>query len=386
VRPTPPRSPRIPRLTDPRVPRVLRLLGLVLLAAAAPAAAHPVPFSYLDLRLDASGRAPAVSGTLTVHVFDAAHELSIDPPERLLDPAVAADRAAALEALFRPRLSLTDDYGVREIVWGPIEVLPDKQSLRLPFSVGSNQGQTRVRPSILGLKVALFPYDPKHQTFVNVYEDSALRQQIILDASRESFEYYSGSPRGTFAIVQRFVSAGIHHILIGPDHILFLVGLLLLGGSIRRLLLVVTAFTVAHSITLSIATLNIFSPPSGVVEPLIALSIVYVGCDNLLIRGGRDVRAWIALAFGFVHGFGFASVLREMDLPPRALGWSLFSFNLGVEIGQLMVVVLVASALAALRHRSEIAGRRLAFAGSLVVVIAGAFWFVERVFFPGGSV
>src|SRR6185436_13343298 len=136
------------------------------------------------------------------------------------------------------------------IEWGPIEVLPDKQSLRLPFTLvpGSNQGstgvkpgsdwgQTRVRPPNFALTVALFPYDPKHQTFVNIYEDSALRQQVILDASRPAFEYFSGSPRGTVAVIQRFVASGIHHILIGPDHILFLVGLLLLGGTMRRLAL-----------------------------------------------------------------------------------------------------------------------------------------------------
>ena len=103
-----------------------------------------------------------------------------------------------------------------------------------------------------------------------------------------------------------------------------------------------------------------------------------------MVHGGRDVRAWIAFAFGLIHGFGFANVLREMDLPSRALGWSLFSFNVGVEIGQIFVVVAVASALAALRARSEAAGRRLAFAGSIVVIAAGAYWFIQRVFFPGG--
>ena len=112
--------------------------------------------------------------------------------------------------------------------------------------------------------------------------------------------------------------------------------------------------------------------------------IVYVGADNLLIRDGRDVRAWIAFAFGFIHGFGFANVLREMDLPARALGWSLFAFNFGVEVGQLLVVAAVATALAALRSRNETAGRQLAFAGSVVVMAAGAFWFIQRVFFPGG--
>ena len=184
-------------------------------------------------------------------------------------------------------------------------------------------------------------------------------------------------------MVRQFIPAGVHHILIGPDHLLFLVGLLLLGGSIRQLLIVVTAFTLAHSITLSLAALNIVSPPARIIEPAIALSIVYVGADNLLARGGRDVRAWIAFAFGFIHGFGFANVLREMDLPARALGWSLFSFNLGVEFGQLLVVVAVAAALTAVRSRSEMAGRQVAFAGSIVVIAAGAFWFIQRVFFPG---
>ena len=176
--------------------------------------------------------------------------------------------------------------------------------------------------------------------------------------------------------------SGIHHILIGPDHLLFLIGLLLLGGTVRQLLVVVTSFTLAHSITLSLAALNIVSPPARIIEPAIALSIVYVGADNLLAAGGRDVRAWIAFAFGFIHGFGFANVLREMDLPRRALGWSLFSFNIGVEIGQLAVVVAVAFLLGMVRSRSESAGRRVAFAGSLVVIAAGAFWFVQRVFFP----
>jgi hypothetical protein len=144
---------------------------------------------------------------------------------------------------------------------------------------------------------------------------------------------------------------------------------------------VVTAFTVAHSMTLTLAALSIVTPSPRIIEPAIALSIVYVGFDNLLVKKGRDVRAWIAFCFGFIHGFGFANVLREMELPRRALGWSLFSFNIGVEIGQLIVVLVVASLLAAIRSRSEIAGRYIAVAGSIVVIAAGAFWFIQRVFF-----
>jgi hydrogenase/urease accessory protein HupE len=223
-----------------------------------------------------------------------------------------------------------------------------------------------------------------HQTFINVYEGETLTSQMIVDAKHPHVDYFAGTRQGVAAVIRKFIPAGVHHILIGPDHLLFLVGLLLLGGSIRQLLIVVTSFTIAHSITLSLAALNIVTPPARLIEPAIALSIVYVGADNILAKGGRDVRGWIAFTFGFIHGFGFANVLREMDLPRRALGWSLFSFNIGVEIGQLFVVVLVASAFTILRQKSEWSRQHLAFAGSIVVIAAGAFWFVQRVFFPGG--
>ena len=189
----------------------------------------------------------------------------------------------------------------------------------------------------------LFPYHPDHQTFINVYDREALVLQTILSKDRSRVDHFPGTHQGTLAVVRKFALSGIHHILIGPDHLLFIVGLLLLGGSLRKLVLVVSAFTLAHSVTLSLAALDIVSPPASIVEPAIALSIVYVGIDNLMVRDGRDMRAWIAFAFGLIHGFGFAGVLREMDLPPRALGWSLFSFNLGVEIGQAMIVVVVSS-------------------------------------------
>jgi hydrogenase/urease accessory protein HupE len=338
------------------------------------AVAHPVPFSYLDLRLQGN----TLEGALVAHIFDLAHDLKIEPAERLLDPAVASQQSRAIADLFASRLSIAADGRTIVPQWSDAEAVADRQSLRLRFN-----SRLASAPGIVSVNAVLFPYDPNHQTFLNVYEREALTQ-AILDRGRTRFEYYPGTTQGVFAVVRRFVPAGVHHILIGPDHLLFLVGLLLLGGSVRRLAVIVTSFTIAHSITLSLAALNIVTPPARIIEPAIALSIVYVGADNLLIRGGRDVRPWIAFAFGFIHGFGFANVLREMDLPARALGWSLFSFNVGVEIGQLLVVAAVASALAALRSRSEAASRQLAVAGSVVVMAAGAFWFIQRVFFPGG--
>jgi hydrogenase/urease accessory protein HupE len=362
-----------------RFHRALRFSAFVIaaLSGARPAAAHPVPFSFLDLRL----RDDAVEGSLVVHVSDAAHDLTIEPAERLIDPGIAAQQSAALANLLAGRFTVSADGRALAPQWSAVKVLTGRQSLKLPFRLALEG-----RPGRLTVSADLFPYDPRHQTFVNVYEGDE-PTQAILDRGRTGFEYFAGTRRGSFAVVQKFLPAGIHHILIGPDHVLFLVGLLLLGGTIRRLAVIVTAFTVAHSITLSLAALNLVTPPARVIEPAIALSIIFVGADNLLVKssaGARDVRTWIALAFGLIHGFGFANVLREMDLPPRALGWSLFAFNLGVEVGQLLVVAVVATSLAALRSRSEAAGRQLAVAGSVAVMAAGAFWFIERVFFPGG--
>jgi hydrogenase/urease accessory protein HupE len=343
---------------------------LCALASARNAYAHPAPFSYLDIRISAS----AIEGTLVLHDFDVAHELNV-APEVLLDANTLPHHAAAIAALVQARLAMRADD--RDLVWEitGIRPLPDRTAVEVAYRIALPS-----RVAHLVVRAALFPYDPTHQTFVNIYEDDALTYQQVLSASRSTMEYYTGGRQGAFAVFRAFTAAGIHHIAIGPDHILFIVGLLLLGGSVLRLLGIVSAFTIGHSITLSLAALNIVTPPARIVEPAIALSIVYVGADNLLsTKGARDVRAWIALFFGLVHGFGFASVLREMGLPSRALGISLFSFNLGVEIGQAVIVIAVASILAVLRRRDPVRASQLATAASVVVTLAGAYWFVERI-------
>jgi hydrogenase/urease accessory protein HupE len=374
--------------------RLVPTVALVLVLAAR-AWAHPAPFSYLDVRLEQGG----VTGALVVHDFDVAHDLGVEPPTALLDPTVARAHRDRLVTLLDTRLRLRLDDRPVAIVWGDVEVLADRQSLRLGLAAYA------ARPGTLAVDAWLFPYDPVHQTFVNVYEDTRLRHQAILSGDRRTFDYYTGTMQGTRAVVRTFVPAGIEHILIGPDHVLFLIGLLLLGGSLWRLATIVTAFTVGHSVTLSLAALDVVNPPSSIIEPTIALSIVFVGADNLLVRkeetgfgfprhsvenqtrfrSQRDIRPWVAAVFGLVHGFGFASVLKEFGLPASALGWSLFSFNLGVELGQLLIVIAVASALAVIRRRSAAAGDLLAIAGSVVVMLAGGYWFVQRVFLTGGT-
>lgn len=328
----------------------------------AAAHAHPVPFSYIDVHVGPA----AIDVSLVAHTFDVENGLDGKQPAKLFERLTISADGTALSASARS---------------GP-ESLPERQSVRL----GATYPLTRPAGRV-ALAALMFPYDPQHKTFLNVYENGAIAAQVILDRDRRSFEYFTGTRQGTAAVLRRFIPAGVHHILIGPDHLLFLAGLLLLGGTFKQLLLVVTAFTIAHSITLSLAALRVVMPPAHAIEPAIALSIVYVGADNLLVSGGgRDTRAWTAFAFGLLHGFGFASVLREMDLPSRAVGWTLFAFNVGVEIGQVVFVVLVASSFVWIQSRSATARRRLTFVGSIVVMLAGAFWFVQRVFFSGGAV
>lgn len=368
------------------------ILAIAVLLPAS-VSAHPSPFSYLDLRLVEDG----IDGTLIVHDIDVAHDFGIDRSELLLDRDFAERYREQLTQLMATRLTLLANDAATRIDWGVLEVLPERHSLGLTFRLaGARAGELRIRGQ-------LFPYDPQHQTFINIYESGALRHQAILSGDRQETRYFAGSWQGVGAVVATFLSAGIEHIIIGPDHVLFLVGLLLLGGSVGRLAIIVSAFTVGHSITLSLAALGVLAAPGQLIEPLIALSIIFVGVDNLLVQRevlsarvpgagvpgappmmarARDIRAWVAGVFGLIHGFGFASVLADFGLPSSALAWSLLSFNAGVEIGQLAIVLLVATALAAVRRRSSRLTQRLVLAGSLIIIVAGGYWFVERLIAP----
>ncbi len=356
---------------------LLRVLSIIVLfACASPASAHPVPFSYFDLRVQPQ----RIDATLVAHAIDVAHELGIAPGQLLADGALAALRGRAL-ALPAGRITTTIGGRVVTIAWAQVEALPAQDAVRF---TGAAAGIDTRGP--LTVTARLFPYDPNHQTFVNVYAGERLVSQAIVAAAHPSTTLAPAVPEGARAVLRRFVPLGVWHIAIGPDHILFLVGLLLLGGTMGQIVRIVTAFTIGHSVTLSLAVVGLLSPPARVIEPAIALSIVYVGLDNLLAaRDGRDVRTFIAATFGLVHGFGFASVLKEIGLAPGDIGWSLFSFNAGVEIGQLVIVSVIATTLGLVRRRSHVLGERLVYAGSIVVAAAGAYWFVQRVFFSGGA-
>jgi hydrogenase/urease accessory protein HupE len=180
--------------------------------------------------------------------------------------------------------------------------------------------------------------------------------------------------------VSSFIVLGTEHILTGYDHLLFLLALLALGGGFRYLLKVVSAFTVAHSITLTLATLDIISLPPRLIESVIALSIAYVAAENLW-RNQAKAERWrwlLTFAFGLVHGMGFAGILQEMSIPKSSLATSLISFNVGVELGQIAFLSLAFLVLSFFKRWHWDGWIR--YGASLAAVAAGMYWFVQRAF------
>ena len=177
-----------------------------------------------------------------------------------------------------------------------------------------------------------------------------------------------------------FLCLGVKHILTGYDHLLFLIGLLLVARGFFASLGIITSFTIAHSITLAVATLGLVQIPSRIVESLIAASIVFVGIENLLRGDIPKARRVVPFGFGLIHGFGFASALREAGIGSGTGGivLPLFSFNLGVELGQIMVAALALPIIWKLRENPLFIAR-WAPACSAAVVLLGSFWFVQRV-------
>jgi hydrogenase/urease accessory protein HupE len=170
---------------------------------------------------------------------------------------------------------------------------------------------------------------------------------------------------------------GVEHILTGYDHLVFLLGLVLVGGRLRSLVGVITAFTVAHSLTLALAALRLWSPGPRLVEPAIALSIAYIGVENFFVKNAEG-RWRVTFPFGLIHGFGFAGVLAEIALPAARIPQALLFFNLGVEAGQLAVMLPLLGLLHLLRRLSwfERHGVR---ALSVLIILAGLGWFFQRV-------
>lgn len=216
-----------------------------------------------------------------------------------------------------------------------------------------------------------FPNISTASCLATIRQDGQVQTVVFTPENRE----FSLQP-SVWQPIRSFLWLGIAHILTGYDHILFLIGLLMLGGRLPYLIKIVTAFTVAHSATLSLAVLDVVSLPARWVESAIALTIVYVAMENLW-RKSLKGRWQLTFGFGLIHGLGFANILRELDISRSHLALSLASFNLGVEIGQIAVVTLTFLALQAIRNASwALYFRRWISVG---IGAIGLFWFVQRV-------
>ena len=237
-----------------------------------------------------------------------------------------------------------------------------------------------------------FDLDPSHRGLLRLRSAQGTRTAVLGPESAE--RRFELAHPGMFAQIAEYFVHGVWHIWKGLDHILFLLSLLLPSVLLRRegrwvgalalrpclsdILRVVTAFTVAHSITLSLAALGLVMLPSRLVESTIAASVVLAALNNLkpLIRDGRWV---VAFAFGLIHGFGFASVLADLGLPRDALTGALIGFNLGVEAGQLAIVLLFIPLAWPVRN-SLFYRRGVLGLGSALVALLAAIWLIERVF------
>ncbi len=176
-----------------------------------------------------------------------------------------------------------------------------------------------------------------------------------------------------------YFQMGVHHILAGPDHLLFLCGLLVVSRRIGGVIAIITSFTLAHSVTLALAALDIATMPAPIVEPIIAASIVFVGVENFRKQRGVKLRCGLAFVFGLIHGFGLAGALREAGLGSTAgaMFAGLLSFNLGVEAGQLAVAAVFLAVLWQLR-KIKLVERHVTKVVSIAVIVAGGWWLVER--------
>jgi len=365
---------------------------LLLLAAllCTPAWAHKPSDSYLTLR----GEADAIAVRWDIALRDLDYVLQLDRDGNgELTWGEVRQRSADIDKLATAKLAFSSQGASCPLQsTGPLML--DKHSdgtyavLSLRARCDKLAGAVQVRYAML------FDVDPTHRGLVQWTPAGAAAPQPLVFAADSATQDLKLTATSGWETLRQYVAEGIWHIWIGFDHILFLVALLLPAVLVRRddrwsptaslraasvdVLKVVTAFTVAHSITLSLAVLGFVSLPSRVVESVIAASVVLAALNNL--RGTVDRKRWVmAFLFGLVHGFGFASVLADLGLPQGALALALVGFNLGVEIGQLAIVAAFLPVAYLLRATRFYRIGVLRF-GSLAVALVAAWWFVQRAF------
>ena len=370
---------------------VLRLLCRALclagLWALQPVQAHKPSDSYLALKVEGA----ALAGQWDIALRDLDFALGLDADgNALITWGEVRARHKEIAAYALARLSLAADGTPCTLVAGRqlVDDHTDGAYTVLEFSA-----QCAQVPRSLTLGYTLFnELDPQHRGLLRLEYAGQTRTAVLgPQAPTQVFELKSISRLDQFLDYAR---EGVGHIWVGYDHVLFLLCLLLpavllwgaagwraaesFGQAFMEVLRIVTAFTVAHSLTLSLATLGLLALPSRWVEAAIALSVVLAALNNVWpVVHGR--RWWVAFCFGLIHGFGFASVLQDLGLPREALVLALVGFNLGVEFGQLAIVAIFLP-LAFAARRTVFYRRWVLLAGSLVIAFVAGVWLAERAF------
>ncbi len=348
-------------------------LLLVLIIVAGPAAfAHDPGLSYAELKF--AGDKLIAQITFSRDEIAVIAPMDADGDGQITQLEFGAARAR-LESLARESFALNVDGS--EIAATELSVrLGESNAILFDLQYFAPQGSKLVIRSSLFDKLAR-----GHRQFLSLRgADGGVFGERMLDATNNSFECDLAALLASQTRWRRFREfslLGVEHILLGFDHLAFLLALLIAGGTLREAVKVITSFTVAHSITLAMATLNLVNVPAGVVEPLIAVSIIYVGLENIFRREIK--RRWLlTFAFGLIHGFGFASALGELGIGADSGAIvPLLSFNLGVELGQIAIAALVLPLIWKLRQQPQFVVRYIP-ACSILIALAGGYWLIER--------
>lgn len=295
--------------------------------------------------------------------------------DNTLSPIEVKTQSTQLEQYLSNRITLTnqgDESGTVTVIPGvAAQDKPAQSTLMLRYTWATPLQK-------LAIRYSLFSSDLEHTQSLATITQGNRTRNVVFTPDNNTIEISGKIPwQQQF---WSFLKLGVKHIFTGYDHILFLVALLLPGSNLSQLLKVVTAFTIAHSITLSLAVLDIVTLPTALVESIIALSIVYVAAENLW-KKQLNHRAWLTFSFGLIHGLGFANILRDITQSQDNLFLSLASFNLGVEIGQIIIVLLVFYGFRFWQnHRRAIV---LKHCLSCLMILMGSIWFAERAFAVG---
>jgi HupE / UreJ protein len=301
---------------------------------------------------------------------------------RITEAASGVVNPVALAVMAPPVLRYVVDHvavlaGGRRCTPGPATArAADTHVLtKMASTCPSEDGELRYRVTLF------YEVDPTARHLALIATESGERE-LALDRNVPEVAL-SGAGSSLLQVVGRFVQSGIEHIFLGYDHLAFLLAVILWGRSLWPLVKVVTAFTIAHSVTLSLAVLDIVRLSSFVVEPLIAATIVFVAAENFFVHDIR--KRWrVTFVLGLVHGFGFAGALREYGLPDNAVVPALVAFNIGVEIGQVMILALI---FPLLLWSDRIGGRAnerhpaVVYISSAVILVFGLYWLMERTMF-----